>query len=307
VLAARRELFSNLVPVVVGGGTVTYVNSVEHHYLADAAHREEGGTPGIVESIRAGLVFQLKQAVGGDVIRSREADFVHRAIRSWSAHPDIEILGNPDAERLAIVSFEIRRPGGRRLHHNFVVAVLNDLFGIQARGGCSCAGPYGHRLLAIDLDTSHRFEREVELGREGIKPGWTRVNFNYFIAEDVFRYVIEAVHLIATSGYRLLPDYAFDPHTALWRHRDAAAGPAPSLRDVRYGTDGTMSCPDVHAPPTRRPLADYLDEARKILEALPDPPDDADDTTVRVSADFERLRWFELPADCLTAPSAGRP
>jgi selenocysteine lyase/cysteine desulfurase len=307
VLAARRELFGNPVPVVVGGGTVTYVNPVEHHYLADPAHREEGGTPAIVESIRAGLVFQLKQAVGVDVIRSREADFVRRAIRSWSAHPDIEILGNPDAERLAIVSFEIRRPGGRRLHHNFVVAVLNDLFGIQARGGCSCAGPYGHRLLAIDLDTSHEFEREVELGREGIKPGWTRVNFNYFIAEDVFRYVVEAVHLIATSGYRLLPDYTFDPDTGLWRHRDAAPGPALSLSDVRYGADGTMSCPDVHAPPNRRPLADYFDEARKILEALPDPPDDTDDTTARVSPDFERLRWFELPADCLTAPSSGRP
>ena len=307
VLAARRELFSNLVPVVVGGGTVTYVNSVEHHYLADPAHREEGGTPGIVESIRAGLVFQLKQAVGVDVIRSREADFVRRAIRSWSAHPDIEILGNPDAERLAIVSFEVRRPGGRRLHHNFVVAVLNDLFGIQARGGCSCAGPYGHRLLAIDLDTSHELEREVELGRDGIKPGWTRVNFNYFIAEDVFRYVIEAIHLIATSGYRLLPAYTFDPDSGLWRHRDAAPGAALRLHDVRYGADGTMSCPDVHTPPTRRSLADYLDEARKILEALPDPPGDADDIAARVSPDFERLRWFELPADCLTAPSAGRP
>jgi hypothetical protein len=76
---------------------------------------------------------------------------------------------------------------------------------------------------------------------------------------------------------------------------------------VRYGADGTMNCPDGHVPPTRRSLADYLDEARKILEALPDPPDDADDIAARVSPDFERLRWFELPADCLTAPSAGRP
>jgi hypothetical protein len=251
-------------------------------------------------------VFQLKRAVGVDVIRSREADFVRRAVRTWSAHPDIEILGNLDAERLAIISFEVRRPGGRRLHHNFVVAVLNDVFGIQARGGCSCAGPYGHRLLAIDLDRSHEFEREVLHGREGIKPGWTRVNFNYFISEETFRYVVEAVHLIATSGYRLLPDYTFDPTTGLWRHREAAAGPALRLDDVRYRSDGTLSCPDADAAPTRRPLSDYLDEARKILDALPDPPDDADDTAVRVSPGFERLRWFELPADCLTAQSAGQ-
>ncbi len=187
VLAARRGLFGNPVPVVVGGGTVAYVNPTEHRYLADPAHREEGGTPAIVESIRAGLVLQLKQAVGADVIRAHETDYVRRAIQSWAAHPHIQILGNLGVDRLAIVSFEIRRPGGRRLHHNFVVAVLNDLFGIQARGGCSCAGPYGHRLLDIDLDTSHQFEQEILHGCEGIKPGWTRVNFNYFIGEDAFR------------------------------------------------------------------------------------------------------------------------
>ena len=154
VLAARRELFGNPVPVVVGGGTVSYVNPVEHRYLADPAHREEGGTPAIVESIRAGLVLQLKGAVGTDVIRAKEAAFVRRAIQSWAAHPQIEILGNLDTDRLAIVSFEVRRPGGRRLHHNLVVAVLNDLFGIQARGGCSCAGPYGHGC-STSISTLH--------------------------------------------------------------------------------------------------------------------------------------------------------
>ncbi|MET0712267.1 MAG: aminotransferase class V-fold PLP-dependent enzyme [Jiangellaceae bacterium] len=303
VLAARRELFGNPVPVVVGGGTVSYVNPVEHRYLADPAHREEGGTPAIVESIRAGLVLQLKGAVGTDVIRAKEADFVRRAIRSWAAHPQIEILGNLDADRLAIVSFEVRRPGGRRLHHNLVVAVLNDLFGIQARGGCSCAGPYGHRLLDIDLDTSHEFEREILHGCEGIKPGWTRVNFNYFIDEDTFRYLVEAVHLIASYGYRLLPDYWFDPLTGLWRHREAPPEPAVRLSTISYDDDGSMRYPapdDVAAPPS---LADCIDQARKILESLPDPePDDSDDA-VRVSAEFEHLRWFELPATSLLSPS----
>ena len=79
------------------------------------------------------------------------------------------------------VSFVVRAPSGHWLHHNFVVALLNDLFGIQARGGCSCAGPYGHRLLGIDIERSHEFEREITGGCEGIKPGWVRVNFNYFI------------------------------------------------------------------------------------------------------------------------------
>jgi selenocysteine lyase/cysteine desulfurase len=298
VLAARRELFGNPVPVVVGGGTVSYVNPTEHRYLADPAHREEGGTPAIVESIRAGLVLQLKQAVGADVIRARETDYVRRAIQSWAAHPHIQILGNLGADRLAILSFEVRRPGGRRLHHNFVVAVLNDLFGIQARGGCSCAGPYGHRLLDIDLDTSHEFEQEILHGCEGIKPGWTRVNFNYFIGEDAFRYVVEAVHLIAENGYRLLPEYSFDPSTGLWRHRECPPFPAVRLSEVTY-SDGTMQYPAPEPSVSAASLQDCLDEARKLLETLPEPDSDGADESVRVSAEFERLRWFELPAVCL--------
>ncbi|MGH2814549.1 MAG: aminotransferase class V-fold PLP-dependent enzyme, partial [Actinomycetota bacterium] len=218
VLVVRRELLRNRVPTVPGGGTVAYVNPAEHRYLDDPVEREEGGTPAIVESIRAGLVFQLKQAVGADAIQARERSLIGRAIASWSANPNIELLGNLEAERLSIVSFVVRH-GRSYLHHNFVVAVLNDLFGIQSRGGCSCAGPYGHRLLGIDLDRSHEFEREIAHGCEGIKPGWVRVNFNYFISEEVFGYLLDAVHLVADHGHRLLPDYRFEVARGLWRHR----------------------------------------------------------------------------------------
>ena len=214
VLVARRELFRNRVPSLPGGGTVAYVNPLEHRYLTDIEHREEGGTPAIVESIRAGLVFQLKERVGVEAIREREDDFIGRAIERWRANPAIEILGNPALDRLSIVSFVVRHEG-RYLHHNFVVALLNDLFGIQSRGGCSCAGPYGHRLLGIDLDTSHEFEREIARGCEGIKPGWVRVNFNYFISEAVFAYILDAVDLVADDGWRLLPRYRFEPDSGL--------------------------------------------------------------------------------------------
>ncbi|MDQ1617008.1 MAG: hypothetical protein QOJ60_2947, partial [Actinomycetota bacterium] len=215
VLAVRRELLTNRVPVVPGGGTVAYVNPLEHRYIDDPAHREEGGTPAIVESIRAGLVFQLKESVGTDTIRAREEELLRRAVDAWRQVPGIEILGNLDAERLSIVSFVVRRPGGRYLHHNFVVAVLNDLFGIQSRGGCSCAGPYGHRLLGIDIERSHEFEREITHGCEGIKPGWVRINFNYFISDAVLDYIVAAVRLVAEQGCRLLPAYRFDPATGL--------------------------------------------------------------------------------------------
>ncbi|HEY7583658.1 MAG TPA: aminotransferase class V-fold PLP-dependent enzyme, partial [Acidimicrobiia bacterium] len=209
VLVVRKDLLANRVPSVPGGGTVAYVNNLVHRYLTDPEHREEGGTPAIVESIRAGLVFQLKEAVGVPEIRRREEDFIQRAIDSWSQNPNIQILGNPKAERLSIVSFVIRF-GDRYLHHNYVVALLNDLFGIQARGGCSCAGPYGHRLLGIDLDTSRQIERQIGLGCEVVKPGWVRVNFNYFISEEEFEFIVEGVHLIAQFGWRLLPHYRFE-------------------------------------------------------------------------------------------------
>ena len=104
VLVARRELFRNRVPSMPGGGTVAYVNPVEHVYLTDIEHREEGGTPAIVESIRAGLVFGLKAAVGVDAIREREEDFIHRTLHRWEANPAIEILGSHQAERLSILS-----------------------------------------------------------------------------------------------------------------------------------------------------------------------------------------------------------
>ena len=185
VLAVRRELLTNRVPAVVGGGTVAYVNPEEHVYLDDPVEREEAGTPAIVESIRAGLVFALKDAVGVDVIRCSRVRLRAARHHGLASVPEIEILGNVDADRLSILSFVVRRPAGQYLHHNAVVALLNDLFGIQTRGGCSCAGPYGHRLLGIDIERSHEFEREITHGCEGIKPGWVRLNFNYFIDEEV--------------------------------------------------------------------------------------------------------------------------
>ena len=297
VLAIRRDLLTNSVPVVVGGGTVAYVNPAEHLYLSDVVHREEAGTPAIVESIRAGLVFDLKRNVGTDVIRAHEHDFLRRAVTAWSAHPTIDILGNLDAERLSIVSFTVRRPGGRYLHHNFVVALLNDLFGIQSRGGCSCAGPYGHRLLGIDLEKSHEFEREIAHGCEGIKPGWVRVNFNYFVSDEVFQYVVQAVAMVADHGWKLVPQYRFDVASGRWRHKDGTVEPPLRLAQLAY-VDGELTYPrhDDRAPESD--LRRYLAEAHDLMESLPEPGQDVDVT--RVSPDFEHLRWFELPAECLT-------
>ncbi len=297
VLVARKELFTNRVPAVPGGGTVAYVNPLEHRYLDDIEHREEGGTPNIVGAIRAGLVFQVKEAVGSQTIRAHEEAFIRRAIESWDQNPNIQILGNHVADRLSIVSFVVRHED-RYLHHNFVVALLNDLFGIQSRGGCSCAGPYGHRLLGIDLERSHEFEREIARGCEGIKPGWVRVNFNYFISEAVFQFILDAVHLVAEEGWRLLPHYLFEPASGLWKHRKPAAEPPFSLNDISYA-DGHMTYRhmDHRQLHSDEELAEYLDEARRIIMAVAAAPPPPPLGVPLLTSDFEHLRWFPLPDD----------
>ncbi|HET6908872.1 MAG TPA: aminotransferase class V-fold PLP-dependent enzyme [Mycobacteriales bacterium] len=298
VLAVRRQLVHNAVPTVPGGGTVAYVNPYEHVYVDDPIAREEGGTPDIVGSIRAGLVFQLKQAVGVPVIREAEEALLRRAVEAWSREPAIEILGNVDAERLSIVSFVVRRSGARYLHHNFVVALLNDLFGIQSRGGCSCAGPYGHRLLGIDLERSHAFEREITHGCEGIKPGWVRVNFTYFLDEQVADYIIDAVSFVARHGGKFLPDYRFDTVTGLWHHRAGPVEPPLRLDDVTYDSaTGTMVYPQHHRTADVSVLAEHLRDAQRLAAGRGEPDYAA---PAGLGDDFESLRWFDLPAVCLT-------
>lgn len=308
ILVVKRKLLRNAVPSAPGGGTVSYVSASSHTYIDDPEHREEGGTPAIVESIRAGLVFQLKEAVGADAIREREHAFIQRAIARWSANPNIQILGNKSAWRLSIVSFMVRH-GEKHLHHNFVVAVLNDLLGIQARGGCSCAGPYGHRLLGIDLSTSEEFAREIHRGCEGIKPGWVRVNFNYFISEATFGFLLDAIDLVAREGWRLLPQYRFCPKTGQWRHRAGRPEPVMRLGDVDY-TEGRMEFRSRHATEPASALRAYIDEAKAIFAAAAADESERPDLT----ADFEHLRWFPLPDEaaaelrgeelpCPTSPS----
>ncbi|HEV2253225.1 MAG TPA: aminotransferase class V-fold PLP-dependent enzyme, partial [Streptosporangiaceae bacterium] len=295
VLVVRRDLVRNPVPTVPGGGTVAFVDPVGHRYLDDPVVREEGGTPAIVESIRAGLVFALKQAVGTDLIAARERQLWRHVLRRWADSPGIEVLGSHQAARLSIISFRIRH-GTQFLHHNFVVALLNDLFGIQARGGCSCAGPYGHRLLAIGPARSHAFREEIGHGCDGVKPGWTRVNLNYFISPATADYIAAAVELIAADGCRLLPDYRFDPHTGLWRHAAGPPRPPITLSDVTYGADGEMNYPRRRSQAGEEAFPRYLRQARAILAAR---PAQLDAGSTELPAEFEALRWFPLPPACV--------
>jgi hypothetical protein len=229
------------------------------------------------------------------VIRQLEEQHIRAAIERWSHNPNIRVLGNSDAWRLSIVSFIIRHDD-YFLHHNFVVALLNDLFGIQARGGCSCAGPYGHRLLGIDLATSHRFEAHINQGHEGVKPGWIRINFNYFITDTVFDFLVEAVDFIARDGLKLLPHYRFCSERGMWYHRNRPAPPAMELSDVSYRV-GRMEFRSRHTTEPEWALQNYLDEARSIVADAEMQFRQCTAPAAPSLGTVEPLRWFMLPEE----------
>jgi selenocysteine lyase/cysteine desulfurase len=286
ILVVRRDLLSNAVPAVPGGGTVSFVGPDFHRYLDEPERREEGGTPAIVESIRAGLVFRLQQAVGTERIEAREAELVQRALHRFTAHPKLRVLGNPALPRLSIVSLQVLHEG-EPLHYGFVVTLLNDLFGIQARGGCSCAGPYGHALLGIDRETSRRLDAEVARGNVVLRPGWVRLNFNYFLDDETVEYLIRALELIAEHGWKLLPRYRFDRASGTWVHRDARPSVPASLDDFDpFGAAPTTLARD------DRPLADYLALAERCLA---EPAGACGPCVDGLDAEAEALRWFHVP------------
>lgn len=214
LLIASKHLFSNRVPVEPGGGTVLYTSPDEHVYLRDTSHRETGGTPPIVGVIQAGLAFDLKAAIGHHRTFEIEQGYLRRALAEWTKEPGIEILGDLEVERLGIVSMIFHG-----LHHNYVVALLNDYFGVQVRGGCMCAGPYGHELLGIDEDVSVRIRKLLEEGNCGVKPGWVRVGFSPVTREDEFQALMEGVRFVAREGKKHMDDYVMADASGEWRRK----------------------------------------------------------------------------------------
>jgi selenocysteine lyase/cysteine desulfurase len=291
VLVADRRLLASAVPSMPGGGTVSYVTADAQRYVTDAERREEAGTPNVLGDIRAGLVFRLKADIGCDTIAALEHRAVARVRDGWASEPGIELLGPADTERLAIFSFNIRSQG-RLLHPNFVVALLNDLFGIQARGGCSCAGPYAHELLGIGKAAAERFASLVGDGLGVYRPGWVRLNINFFIADEMTDYIISAVRFIAREGLRLLPAYRVDPQSGRWTY---AGRPMPArldFADLCLWQNEEVA--DV-APQRQWALADlpkYLQRAESVVAALEDTNEEPADPRLGDAA-----RWFHLAQD----------
>ncbi|WP_375572585.1 aminotransferase class V-fold PLP-dependent enzyme [Seohaeicola saemankumensis] len=285
LLICDHDLLHSARPTVAGGGTVSYVTATRHNYVSDPERREEAGTPSIIENIRAGMVLQLKHEMDEERVEKLEMARTGQMEIGLRKIGRVELLGPVHAPRIGIFSFNIRA-GQRFLHHNYVVALLNDLFGIQARGGCSCAGPYGHSLLRIDTELTNRHEAAVEQGHSAFRPGWARLGVNWFFSEDDVDNIVSAVQFIAQHGFELLPLYRLDLASGVWRATAKVDDAPPETLSKLWCQDLAHKALDV--PDFKTSLA----EAERIVRKAGDL---ANVGLMELSPEEETLRWFWLP------------
>ncbi|KAK7358829.1 hypothetical protein VNO77_00769 [Canavalia gladiata] len=285
-------------PSTCGGGTVSYVNAFNEKdtiYLENIEERENGGTPPIIQTVRAALAFWVKEYISYEEIEKREQMYINKALERLVSNPNIEVLGNLKAKRQAILSFliysttnsssasegwrnelndgnqenegeldlwsETGNQRGKPLHGPFVAALLNDLFGIQARGGCACAGPYGHELLNINKSQSLAIRSAVQEGYIGVKPGWTRVSFPYYMSEEDFDYILNAIEFVAVYGQRFFPLYNFNLRNGSWRMK--------TEKFEALTKEGNTHDSGVKQVGVMRSNESYFDAAKCIASSLP--------------------------------------
>ena len=217
VLVFNKKLYNNMVPDCPGGGTVSWTNPWgEHKYIDNIEDREDGGTPGFLQVIKTALAIQLKDEMGIDNILKREHEMVDSIFESLQNIANIKILAAQHQERLGVISFFIDD-----LHFNLGVKLLNDRFGIQTRGGCSCAGTYGHFLLHVDQETSNKLVCDISLGDLIRKPGWIRMSIHPTNTSAEIAIVCEAIQSLAKNHKEWALEYQYNSETNEFVHQNA--------------------------------------------------------------------------------------
>ncbi len=213
VMVLDKRVFARPVPTQPGGGTVTFVSPWGHEYSADLSAREEGGTPNVIGDIRTALALLVKEAIGQEFIDRRNAELRALALEALAPVSDILLLGIPNAAALPIFSFQVHIDG-KRVHHQLFTRMLSDVYGIQARGGCACAGPYGHRLLKIDETASRALKSQIQAGAEIEKPGWVRFNLSYLLTDDKAAFILRSIVALTREFPEWVGRYVADERTA---------------------------------------------------------------------------------------------
>ena len=191
---------------------------------------------------------------------------LRRAFARWGAHPNIEILGNPDpARRIGIISFNIKEPKGQYLHPRLITTLLNDLFGIQSRAGCSCAGPYGHHLLGIDERKAEEYRAWINRGYHGVKPGWCRVGLHYVFDQAELDYLLDCVEFVAEHGHRFVRHYHFEAREGTWRHKGWQP-PESAFSLAEALETGPVTAQPLGEETRRQHYRAYLEEALRLVQ-----------------------------------------
>lgn len=293
----KRIYKRELPPSVSAGGTVDYVGPTGQDFIESIEEREKAGTPGVLQILKAGMAFQVKDRIGVEAIEARECELLEHVFERWRDNPNIEILGNPDpSRRISIISFNLRDPRGKFLHPKFVTTLLNDLFGVQSRAGCSCAGPYGHRLLDIDFERSERYRKWISKGFAGIKPGWCRISLHYAMDDIEVDYILDAIEFVARQGHRFLPQYNFDMGTGAWVHKtgsDCLEG---------FSLDAALECGAYQSRALgkgeRKHLySAFLAEAESLAAELADHFVSSPEAS---EAELEELKFFSVPEQSIS-------
>lgn len=215
ILVFNKEMYGASVPDQPGGGTVTWTNPWHgHRYFDEIEVREDGGTPGFIQMVRAAKAVQLKDSMGLENMASREDAIVQRVFDKLGCCERIVILAGRHRHRLPVFSFYIPQ-----LHYNLVVRLLNDRFGVQARGGCSCAGTYGHYLLNVDQSLSNKITEKIDAGDLSDKPGWVRISFHPIMSDAEVAHVCNAVLAVAENGLQWQADYHSLPLSNDFKHK----------------------------------------------------------------------------------------
>lgn len=284
ILVLNSSLYrEDLPPTTAGGGTVIYVGFDHHDFERDIETREKAGTPPILQTIKAALVLDLKARIGITTIEKLEKNHLSVFLKGLALIPNVQLIGPYfDDDHTPIVSFNIGHKD-RILHPRFVTRLLNDLFGIQSRAGCSCAGPYGHLLLGISPSTSAKFRKFILEDFSGIKPGWVRINIHYTFTQEDIDFLLRAIAFVAEKGPLFLPLYTFEFSTAEWRHRDQKKN-SPLFSVTSSFAPLTIDPEEI---PAHRRLC--LEEADKRAEEL----QKNDQPEYRVDApELEKLKFF---------------
>ena len=293
VLVFNQRIYQrDLPPSVSAGGTVDYVGPTSQDFIADIEEREKPGTPGVLQILKASMAFQIKDQIGVEAIERREKELLKRTFDRWLSNPRIEILGNPDPDRrISIISFNLKDHRNKYLHPKFVTTLLNDLFGIQSRAGCSCAGPYGHRLLDIDFEKSEQYRKWIGKGFSGIKPGWCRISLHYVMDDIEVDFILKAIEFVADQGYRFLPLYNFDVHTGAWLHK------ADCVCLEGFSLDAALECCGYQSralgEEERKLLySAYLHQAKTVAGELASEQEPEEHS---LDAELEALKFFSVP------------